>query len=455
MKKTILLFALNLSLFAQGLSLEQALELIKHQNLEIKSAQYDIQSAALSLDMANAQDYGQLNFTQNIMRTNDAGNAFGFKLSSREASFGDFGFNEFLAQMGGLPGNSAQLLATQPKALNHPEDQNYHQSKLSFELPIYTGNKLSSYQNMAKEMKHISVLNKQDQINAKIYETRKSFFDMGLLEGSLKNLKIILNNISRLETMTKEMITEGYAKKIDLLEVQSKKANVARIITELESNKELLYHYLSFLLNQDVTQIQTPSVELVQPHIAEQELLSSNLDIQKAMSALKIRESMLSAEKSRYLPSVGAMAEFQTSDDTFFGNADEHKSYTVGVQLKWNIFSGGGDYAAVEKARIQLLKMQTQTQLAQKGILLKIKEIQTHIKTANSKIKNLKVELSLAREIYQNYEDRYKEQLSSMNDVIIKQSSWLEKIMQLLEAENTRNRQIFALERLSMIQGDK
>ena len=99
--------------------------------------------------------------------------------------------------------------------------------------------------------------------------------------------------------------------------------------------------------------------------------------------------------------------------------------------------------------------MQTQTELARQGIALQVKEIQTKIKTANSEIKNLKVELTLAREIYNNYEGRYKEQLSSMSDVIIKQSSWLEKVMELLKAENERNTQIFALERLALIQGDK
>ena len=42
-----------------------------------------------------------------------------------------------------------------------------------------------------------------------------------------------------------------------------------------------------------------------------------------------------------------------------------------------------------------------------------------------------------------------------MSDVIIKQSSWLGKVLQLLKAENERNTQIFALERLALIQGDK
>ncbi len=434
-------------LFAQTLTLEQALELIKRQNLEIKTAQYDIQSASLSIDMAEAQDYGQLNFIQNVSRSNDAGNVFGFKLASREASFGDFGFADFSL-------TNPNILNVQPRDLNYPASRNFFQSKLLYELPVYTGNKLTAYQNMAKEMKNISLLEKEAQLSTKIYETRKSFFDMALLEGSLKNLNIILDNITRLEATTKEMITEGYAKKVDLLEVQSKKANVKSIITELKSNQELLYHYLSFLLNQDVTSIETPKYELEMPRITAEEILNKSIDIKKAMTALRIHDNMLIAEKSRHLPMIGAMAEIQTADDTFLGDANDHKSYTLGMQLKWNIFNGGSDSAAIEKAQVQRLKMQTQTELARQGIALKVKEIQTKIKTTTSKIKNLHVELRLAHEIYNNYEGRYKEQLASMSDVIIKQSSWLEKVLELLEAENSRNTQIFALERLALIQGD-
>jgi len=450
MLKVLLLTSLStVYLFAQTLSLDDALSLLKVQNLEVKAAQYDVHSANLSSDIATAQHYGRLDFTQNMMRTNDAGNAFGFKLSSREASFGDFGFSDF------DPSNP-NILSLKPHDLNYPAHQNFFQSKLSYELPLYTGNKISAYETMAKEMKRIASLEKEDQINTKIYEVRKSYYDMGLLEGSVTNLSAIHSNIMQLESMTKEMIQEGYAKKIDLLEVQSKKANVARIITELQANQELLYHYLSFLLNQEVNLIQTPQNDLPEPNLSGEDILHNNLDIKKAMTALKVRENMLLAEKSRYLPTVGARVELQTADDTFLGDANDHASYTLGVQLKWNLFAGGEDNAAIEKARMLHLKMQTQSELAKQGIALKVKEIQTNIKSANSEIKSLTLELSLARQIYANYEDRYKEQLASMNDVIIKQSSWLEKVLQLLKAKNTRNTQIFALERLGTLsQGNK
>ena len=64
-------------------------------------------------------------------------------------------------------------------------------------------------------------------------------------------------------------------------------------------------------------------------------------------------------------------------------------------------------------------------------------------------IEDIKKELALADEIYNNYETRYKEKLSSMSDVIIKQSEQIQKILQLQQTKNMRNERIFALEKLA------
>ncbi|HLD23725.1 MAG TPA: hypothetical protein VJA83_07255, partial [Sulfuricurvum sp.] len=82
-------------LFGAGLSLPAALEILENNNLEIKSASLDVESASNDTSIAKGYNYGSLEFTQTASRSNDAGNVFGFKLSSREATFGDFGFAEF------------------------------------------------------------------------------------------------------------------------------------------------------------------------------------------------------------------------------------------------------------------------------------------------------------------------------------------------------------------------
>ena len=158
---------------------------------------------------------------------------------------------------------------------------------------------------------------------------------------------------------------------------------------------------------------------------------------------------MVDVEESAYYPMVGAFGEVATADDSFLGDASDHKSYTIGARLTWNIFNGGIDGANVEKSRLEFIKTQNQVALAKSGISLQIKKIRTEIKTFDTDIESLEKELELANEIYKNYEGRYKEKLSSMSDVIIKQSGQIEKILKLQLAKNKRNERIFALEKLA------
>lgn len=459
MKYMFTLFILSILLGTTMLSasssmdLREALELLKSQNLEIKSAQYDIESAIEERKTASGNHFGKLDLIQDFARSNDAGNVFGFKLSSREANFGDFGFSEFLNPLGqaigGAPLDMSGLLSVEPHDLNYPETRNYFQSKLKYEIPIFTGFKISSYEDIMQSVTKIRTLEKTQMLNEKVYETRKSFYDMALLEDSISNLNVILKNIDTLEAMTKEMIDVGYAKKVDLLEVTAKKGNVERLISQMESNKELLYHYISFLLNQKVTSIKTPSLEIMMPTVTNDEILKNNLDIQKANSGLALKKSMVDVAESSYYPMVGAFAEVATADDKFLNNASDHKSYTIGARATLNIFNGGIDSANVEKSRVEYLKTQTQVALAKSGIELQTQKIRTEIESLNKDIESLKKELLLADEIYNNYEARYREKLSSMSDVIIKQSEQIQKILQLQQTINKRNERIFALEKLA------
>jgi len=428
-----------------SLTLDEAVNILKSQNLEIKIASLSVDSANEDSKTATGNHYGKLNFIQDVARSNDAGNVFGFKLTSREANFGDFGAQEFMNNfMGGNPDYE-----TPPEDLNYPEDRNFFQTKLKYEVPLFTGFQITSYEKIMKSMSKMKTLEKDQVINEKIYQLRKSFYDMALLENSIKNLKKIYKNIETLEDITKNMLEVGYAKKVDLLEVQAKKGNVERLLNQMSSNEKLLYHYISFLVNEKVTTIITPSQNVLMPTWTNEEILEKNLDIQRASTGLLVRKSMVDVSKSSYYPMVGAFAEIATADDTFLGDASDHKAYTIGARLTWNIFNGGIDNAKYEKAKIEHLKTQKQVQLARKGIDLKIAKIRTEIISFDSDIASLKNELLLADEIYKNYEGRYIEKLSSMSDVIIKQSQQIQKILELQIVRNKRNERIFALEKLA------
>jgi len=450
MKKIVGIFVFSLLLHASvpttnALTLDEALQLVKTKNLEIKAAKFDELSAKEDIDVISGKNWGKLTFTQDMARSNDAGNVFGFKLTSREANFGDFGAQEFMNNY--MAGNPDYV--TPPQNLNYPGYRNLFQSKLKYEVPLFTGFMISSYTDIMKKIKKIKSLDKNKTEKQKEYELKKSFYDMALLDSSIKNLNKILDNIHILENTTKEMIAVGYAKHVDLLEVEAKEGNVERLLVQMNSNKKLLYHFISFLLNKKVDHIQTPMSEVAMPKMSDEDILQRNIDIKKATTGLKITKDMIKASQSAYYPMIGAFGEVGTADNTFLGDADKHKAYTIGARLSWNLFEGGIDAAKIEKSKIQKLRMHSQVELAKKGILLKIARIRTQIESADVEIASLEKELKLANAIYENYEGRYKEKLVSMSDVIIKQSAQIEKILQLQIAKNKRTEKILALENLA------
>ncbi len=440
-KRYLLLVFITFPLFAgvKNLSFTHAVKIVKKDNLELKIARFNEQMKFYESKAAKGYHYGKLDATVVGMRSNDAGNVFGFKLQSREATFGDFGFGEF--DMSG----ATNPLPVAPKALNYPEARNYYQTKISYMLPIYTGGKLTEYGRITESLHRMSRYDTQKLLNEKIFQTKKAFYDISLVENYIYNLSKIINNINRLESIVKTMKREGYAQEIDLLEVQARKGEAESMHNQAKLNKDLAYQFLSFLLNREVSSIKKVNDMAPMPRVSISELETNNIDIQKAKLGLQITEMAINVEKSNFIPSVGAFAEYSSADDALWNEFIDKDAYSVGVQVKWNLFSGGTDAANLEKAKVNYLKVKDQVALAKSGIALKVKKLQTEILSKNGDVKSYKKQLRFAKKVYQNYSARYKEGMVSITDVLIKQSKELEMLLKLLSVKNKRNTKIFEL----------
>jgi outer membrane protein len=422
-----------------GLSLDDAIKKVKEQNSEIAIAQFDERIKTLEHQAALGANYGSLELSQTALRSNDALSIFGYKLQSRQATFADFGFKQF----------SGSNYYTTPNDLNNPQDRNHFQTKIEYTLPLYSGGKLEQYGKITQALYELSTLDRQALTLQKIYELKKSFFAISLLDTYLYNLRLIASNTAKLEAKTAAMLNEGYVKKVDLLEVQSKQADVERLIHQAEANRELLYAFISFLVDEPVLRIEKKDEEVEMLQSSGERILNDNIEIKKAEQGVEISKMNIALQQSAFLPQVGAFANYGSSDDTYMNDFAKNDAYTVGLQVKWNLFNGGSDKNNLEKARVENLKASQQLVLAKKQIALSIKQIQTQIHNDDYEIKSLKKEVELSHLIYENYAGRYEQKLVSINDVLIKQSEELTKVLRLKEVQNARNEKIFELQKLA------
>lgn len=464
-KRYILMVAMTaVPIFAgiQNLTLSQAIKIVKHDNLEVKISKFEEQMKSYELDVVEGMNYGKLDLTMNAMRSNDALNVFGFKLMSREANFGDFGFSEFLGGIGNVmqaangdfgsfsqmmsdASAQAQMLATEPKDLNFPQARNNFQTKISYQIPIYTGGKLTEYANITKALYRMSKMDTSKVINAKIFQVKKSFYDISLVRNYIHNLQKIIKNIDKLEGIVNSMKKEGYAQDVDVLEVEARRAEAQNLYNQAMLNQKLAYQFLSFLLNREVSSVKQVNEMASMPRAKLADIYRDNLDIRKALLGLEITKMAVKAEQAAYLPTIGGFGEYGSSDDKLFNEFTTKDSYTIGVQVKLNIFNGGIDRANIEKAKVKSMQTREQVELAKKGIALKVKQLETEIFSLDSDLKSYQTQLNFAQKVYASYQGRYKEGIVSISDVLIKQSKELEVLLQLQTVKNKRNTKVFEL----------
>jgi len=436
-----ILIPLYLSAGVKNLTLSQAFKMLEKHNLELKISRFATQMKEYEAKAAKGHHYGKLDASLTAMRSNDAGNVFGFKLQSREATFGDFGAQEFFDNFNA----GRDPFSPPPSNLNYPDTRNHYQTKISYMLPVYTGGKLTEYGRITSAMHRMSQFNTQKLENEKIFQTKKAFYDISLVSNYISNLSKIIRNIKRLESIVHTMKKEGYAQDIDVLEVQARKVEAQSMYNQAKLNRDLAYQFLSFLLNTEISSIKRVNDMAPMPHIDKDEVEGNNIDIQKALLGLQITKMALNVEKANFLPTLGAFAEYGSADNQFWNEFREKDSYTFGIQLKWNIFNGGIDVANLERAKVNYMMVENQVALAKSGIGLKVKKLQTEILSANADVTSFKKQLIFSQKVYKNYRARYKEGIISISDVLIKQSKELEILLKLLTVKNKRNTKIFEL----------
>ncbi|MCF6173583.1 MAG: TolC family protein [Campylobacteraceae bacterium] len=427
-----------------NLTLSRAIELLKNNSNTIKIAKFNEKIAKFKTKIAQSYDYGNLNYTLNALRSNDAGNVFGFKLQSREATFGDFGFSDFLSP----PPGTTNILSVQPDDLNYPKARNHFQNKLTYQIPLFTGYKLTQYKKMMKDMEKLSKLDTKKIVNEEIYQTKKTFYDVTLVENYIKHLKVLKENIDKLENIIKAFKAEGYAKDTDILEVKAKKASVLSYLNQAKLNRDLAYQYLEFLIGVKVKSIKHVNELAPLPNSKSQELVKRAIDLKKAELGFKLTKENIKLKKSAFYPTIGAFGEYSTADNKPFNDFFKHDSYTIGAQLKWNIFDGGKKNADYQQAIVEKLQMGEKLLLAKRGLALKIRQIITEVKSKDYDIEAKNEEFQFTKKVYEQFEGKYKEGLEKISDVLIKHSEELKALLELLKVKTVRNQKVFELESL-------
>jgi len=244
-----------------------------------------------------------------------------------------------------------------------------------------------------------------------IFEKNKANLEKNLFETQ----KIYENGLAEQESVEQLEIT--------LLQIDTQLSNVRRTWTIA---KQMFNVSLGIDVAQDVIfedsfdelTLQNISLELLDRSLNIEE----NVDYKIALNFTEQRDLEMQFEKSKFLPSLNAFANYGTSanSDTFsFVNAEQvwFQSSILGLSLKVPVFSSGMKRARTQKAKIALEKAETDLELAIQNIMLELNTSKSNYQFAIDKYQNAKKNIALAERIENKNQIKFIEGLASSFDL--------------------------------------
>jgi len=441
MHKIYLSLILATMTYAQSVNFDEVLEQTLKNSKDLQQQQLNIDSSKLDSQMIDSINYGKLAITEEFSRTNHAGYVFNSKLSSREATFRDFGF----AQMN-------EGLNTMPVDLNYPDARNNFNTKITYDIPLFTGFKLSNQKDILKLQEKANELKYNLDKKTLELEVLKAYNSAVVAKDFVQALEKAKIAVSKIVEGANAFHKEGFVTKIDVNEAKVYELNINASLIEAKNNFQLALAYLRFLSsNDEINDVQ--ELENRYFHFPnEKELYKKALENRDEvkMQDIQVNATKKSIEiaKSAYYPTVYSHLEYGYNDNKL--TLDDDKDYymaLVGISL--TLFDGTRDIEK-EKSKIEYAKATLNQEKLKDAIKLELKKAILDLEAKDAILKEKVEAKNLASNVLEQAKLQYKNRLISMTTLLSQEANFRKNESMLIQARYEKS---LALANINLILG--
>jgi outer membrane protein TolC len=275
-----------------------------------------------------------------------------------------------------------------------------------------------------------------------------------------EGVSILEENIALLQSNLKEtqaFVEAGFAEEQNAEQLEITLANLENDLNRSYRLEEIGLKMLKLTLGMDINQsieLTDKLEDLLLTHI-DLEILNQSLDLNDhidyriALNEQTGNELLVRLEKSKYLPTISAFANYQTvaNNDQFqFFQADQQwfQSSVVGVSLQIPIFSSMQRSSRTQQAKIQLENSEINVLETGQELELNLRKAQSAYQFSLDNFATAKRSLDLAQRIERKENTKYFEGLSSsfdlttaQNQLSSKQREYLQAISSIITSKST------------------
>ena len=200
-----------------------------------------------------------------------------------------------------------------------------------------------------------------------ILRVANAYFNILLAQDELQTAEAQRQALLKQLDQAKREFQVGTASKVDVDEAQARYDQSDSSVISARNQVQVARRQLAQIVGQPVTSLagltgklplQSPKPEKMQAWI--QSARKNNLSVVAQREGVKIARSNVSIQKGSWYPTLNAVAFRDRATSNSFGNTrTTTTTNAVGVQLNWNLFSGGTRHYKIKQAAAQLSQSQS------------------------------------------------------------------------------------------------
>lgn len=403
---------------AETLEFSQVVQRALAQNPDIIVAGSQIGQAQAAVRQSTGARMPKVTASLNATRSDDALNAFGLKLSQRNATFNDFGAGEF------NPANP-DVLSVAPHELNHPDAVNNFNARLEAQLPLYTGGMIEGHIEQARS--HLRAARQGDVMARqqvifdvlRAYEgvhTARAYREVaGQGRVAAENYVKTVDSLFRGEVVVKSdlLSAQVHLEDVKLQQLQAENA--------VQQALDQLHLLLGMPLAEPLEVGGSVDVRPLEGSLAEHqaEALKSNPGLAALRNQVDAAQAAVKVARAGKYPQAGLLARFDTNDDNLGFDA---RSYTVGGQLSWQVFDGGVVNGAIQRAQASRAELAARLNKAENGVAYQVADAWRRADEAQRRVVARQLAVSQAEEAQRIVEKRYAGGVTTITELLAAQA---------------------------------
>jgi len=382
------------------LDLDRAVQTALQNNPQVHAAEATAQAAEQRRTQAKGYRYPSLDLSEVYNWTDNPAQAFALKLNQKRFDFNDF-------------------VQSDP---NNPPNLTTWITSLQLTLPIFTGGKLSARIDQAGLMANAERLAYNHAAEKVAFDTMTAYTNLAKAREFLELMKMARKTTAEHVALAEKYAAQGMIVEAEVLKARVELARMDELVEKAANGARLAEAALDFQMgvdqntHQDLAPLPPPPPVQGDLDAWIQAALENRHDLQAARKKVEAGRLEIKAATAGYFPEVAVVGRYDLYDKAAFGGNGD--STTVMAVARINLLRGGSDKAAQAAARYETAAHEADIRRFEEGISLAVRQAWQDLDTARARHTTARAALAAARESQRVREQRFRQGLDKMIDLI-------------------------------------